>query len=121
MSVALITLPNGDRSDHVRAGLFPQVTVSHAVVDGLERPQARCAFRGDLQFHQSRGLAGILVHGLPRPDLLVSVLKEMIRVTNCAKGPVVSSGARRWAELRWDGDVTCSTSWASRKNTAGTL
>ncbi|PLW16804.1 hypothetical protein PCANC_05364 [Puccinia coronata f. sp. avenae] len=37
---------------------------------------------------------------------LVSVLKEIIRVTNCAKGLVVSSGARSWAELRSAGDVT---------------
>ncbi|KNZ63902.1 uncharacterized protein VP01_10877g1 [Puccinia sorghi] len=80
-------------------------TVSHAVVDGLERtPSSTVCF--SRRSTVPPPLARILAHGLPRPDLLVSVLKEIIRVTNCAKGLIVSSGARRWAELRSTGVVS---------------
>jgi len=86
---------------------MPLSTVSNALKHGvlMEAIYSPATSREGLQAYSPMGFPVQTTSAPNARRNLVSVLKEMIRVTNCAKGLVVSSGARRWAELRSAGDV----------------
>lgn len=86
---------------------MPLSTVSNALKHGVlfEAIYSPSTSREGLQAYSPMGFPVQTSSSPNSRRNLVSVLKEIIRVTNCAKGLVVSSGARRWAELRSAGDV----------------
>ncbi|OAV96718.1 hypothetical protein PTTG_07674 [Puccinia triticina 1-1 BBBD Race 1] len=85
---------------------MPLSTVSNALKHGVlfEAIYSPTTSRNSFPAHSSTGFPVSASSATCRRNL-VSVLKEIIRVTNCAKGLVVSSGAKTWAELRAAGDV----------------
>ncbi|KAA1122091.1 hypothetical protein PGTUg99_026676 [Puccinia graminis f. sp. tritici] len=85
---------------------MPLSTVSNALKQGVlfEAIYSPTTSLNSFRSHSSSGLPVSASSSTCRRNL-ISVLKEIIRVTNCAHGLVVSSGATRWAELRAPGDV----------------
>ncbi|KAH9450246.1 hypothetical protein Pst134EA_026953 [Puccinia striiformis f. sp. tritici] len=85
---------------------MPLSTVSNAIKHGVlfEVIYSPTTSRNSYPSHSPTGYP-IQVSSTTCRRNLISVLKEIIRVTNCAKGLVISSGARKWAELRAAGDV----------------
>ncbi|EFP87051.1 uncharacterized protein PGTG_13270 [Puccinia graminis f. sp. tritici CRL 75-36-700-3] len=86
--------------------IMPLSTVSNALKQGVlfEAIYSPTTSLNSFRSHSSSGLPVSASSSTCRRNL-ISVLKEIIRVTNCAHGLVVSSGAARWAELRAPGDV----------------
>ncbi|KAA1110830.1 hypothetical protein PGT21_032534 [Puccinia graminis f. sp. tritici] len=80
----------------------PLLTVSKGVL--FEAIYSPTTSLNSLHLHLSCGLPVSASSSTCRRNL-ISVLKEIIRVTNCAHGLVVSSGAARWAKLRALRDV----------------